>query len=86
MARKPTTEIKICFANATCALTDKDGTAYVLKRGDCWAADDPLPLFRPDFFDPLPALDSIHRTYLPDGFDRFGDPIPEWHVGVGESA
>jgi len=76
MARKPTTEIKICFANATCALTDKDGSSYVLRRGDCWAADDPLPLFRPEFFDAEPTADMLHRTYLPDGVDIFGNEVP----------
>ena len=86
MARKTPQTVAVVFANATCALTDKDGSSHVLRRGDCWAADDPLPIFRPDFFDAEPALDMVHRTYLPDGFDRFGDPIPEWHVGIGESA
>jgi hypothetical protein len=77
MARKTTTAIAdraFCFANANVALTDKDGTAIVLNRGDVWDANDPLPQFRPDFFDDEPSIDMLKRTYLPDGFDIFGDP------------
>jgi len=36
-----------------------------------------LPIFQPDFFDASPAFDMPKRTYLPAGYDIYGDPIPE---------
>ena len=77
MARKTPQTVEVVFANATASICDKDGVPYVLRRGDCWAADDPLPIFQPDFFDASPAFDMPKRTYLPAGYDIYGDPIPE---------
>jgi hypothetical protein len=67
---------KFVFANLTAAVGDEFGTPVILTRGDAWAADDPLVKHRPDCFDAEPSVDMLKRTFLPDGFDIFGDPVP----------
>jgi hypothetical protein len=50
---EPTTAV--VFAKDTLSCGRRDGVTLRLTRGQCWAADDPICLERPDLFSPVPT-------------------------------
>jgi hypothetical protein len=62
---KSTTEV--VFARDTLSCGRRDGLPIHLTQGECWSADDPICVERPDLFSPTPTF--LHRS-TPDPLSR----------------